>query len=207
MPQRSNRKTPPGSTVIRAFIAIEIDPQIQSGLKELSLQLQSVLGGAPIRWVPVPNIHLTLKFLGDVSLSNLEVIQDMLTGEVSNRRSFEIEVAQLGAFPSTRRPRVVWVGVQAPAELFALQYGIESETNRLGYALEGRKFSPHLTLGRVARTAGDADVRRIGEVIESWPSVSLGKMRVQQVHLFRSDLQPGGAVYTRLFTARLMAVL
>jgi 2'-5' RNA ligase len=190
-------------SVIRAFIAIDLTPQILQRLDQVSAQLKTRLEGVPVRWVSVDNIHLTLKFLGDVSLANVEMLEKILQTEVNAHHVFEISVGGLGAFPSNRRPRVMWVGVEAPAELPAVQDGVESALARLGYAREERPFSPHLTLGRISRNANRQDERLIGEAIESIKLGFLGVARVNEVHLYKSDLHPSGAVYTRLFTAAL----
>jgi 2'-5' RNA ligase len=191
-------------SVIRAFIAIDLTPEIIQHLEQVSAQLRKRLEGVPVRWVPVDNIHLTLKFLGDVSLANVDMLKKILLTEVDGHHAFEISVGGLGAFPSPRRPRVVWVGVEAPAELTAVQNGIETAMARLGYAKEERPFSPHLTLGRVSRNAVVQDERLIGEAIEAIKLGFLGVARVNLVHLYKSDLHPNGAVYTRLFTASLV---
>ena len=190
-------------SVIRAFIAIDLPPEILQHLEQVSVQLKKRLEGVPVRWVPVDNIHLTLKFLGDVSPANVDMLKKILQIEVDGHHAFEISVGGLGAYPSPRRPRVVWVGVEAPAELTAVQNGVESAMARLGYAREERPFSPHLTLGRVSRNAIGRDERLIGESIEAIKLGFLGVARVNEVHLYKSDLQPNGAVYTRLFTALL----
>jgi RNA 2',3'-cyclic 3'-phosphodiesterase len=190
-------------SVIRAFIAIDLTSEIVQHLEQVSAQLRKRLEGVPVRWVPVDNIHLTLKFLGDVSLANVDILKKILQTEVEGHHAFEISVGGLGAFPSPRRPRVVWVGVEAPAELTAVQSGVENSMARLGYAREERPFSPHLTLGRVSRNAVGRDERMIGEAIEGIKLGFLGVARVSEVHLYKSDLQPNGAVYTRLFTAPL----
>jgi 2'-5' RNA ligase len=190
-------------SVIRAFVAIAMSKEIHSKLEQVAEQLEQRLKDVPIRWVPVENIHLTLKFLGDVSVANLEVLKKILQSEIAGHHPFELSVGELGAFPSNRRPRVIWVKVQAPAELDLVQRGIEAETTRLGYAREERPFSPHLTLGRVSRNASSRDIHKISEVLDTYKVGFLGAARVQAVHLFRSDLRPGGAVYTCLFTAPL----
>jgi 2'-5' RNA ligase len=190
-------------SVIRAFIAIDLTLEIIQHLEQVSTQLKKRLEGVPVRWVPVDNIHLTLKFLGDVSLANVDMLKKILQTEVEGHHVFEISVGGLGAFPSLHRPRVVWVGVEAPAELTAVQNGVESAMARLGYAREERPFSPHLTLGRVSRNAVGRDERLIGEAIEAVKLGFLGVARVNEVHLYKSDLLPNGAVYTRLFTASL----
>jgi 2'-5' RNA ligase len=192
-------------SVVRAFIAIDLSPEIHKRLDQVASELKERLEGVPVRWVPVENVHLTLKFLGDVSLTNLEILKKILRSEAGNHLPFEISIGQLGAFPSKRRPRVIWVGVEAPQELMDLQRAIESETTRLGYARDRREFSPHLTLGRISRNANSADLRQIGEVLRTYEVGFLGATRVKEVHLFRSDLQPGGAVYTSLLNVPLSA--
>lgn len=188
---------------IRSFVAIDLPPKIQKRLRNVSKDLQNRLERVPVRWVPVENIHLTLKFLGDVSESNLEVLKDVLQTVVAGHRTFEISVGGLGAFPKAKRPRVIWIGVEAPQDLSAVQHSIEAEATRLGYAPEKRPFSPHLTLARVSRNANSRDIRQVAEVLNSSKIGYLGVARIQAVHLYRSDLQPGGAVYSGLFSAPL----
>jgi 2'-5' RNA ligase len=188
---------------IRSFIAIDLPTKIQTRLDRVSAQLQERLDDVPVRWVPVENIHLTLKFLGDVSESNLKVLKDVLKTVVANHDQFEISIGGLGAFPKARRPRVIWIGIESPPELAAVQRNIESETARLGYARERRPFSPHLTLARVSRGAGARDVRKVAEVLNNFRVGFLGVARVEAVRMYRSELQPGGAVYTGLLTAHL----
>jgi 2'-5' RNA ligase len=189
--------------VIRAFIAIRLSPEIYNSLDQVAVHLQERLPKAPIRWVVVKNVHLTIKFLGEVSVSNLELLTKILHSEASHHPPFEISVGDLGAYPSIKRPRVIWAGVKAPPELHALQRGIEMETTRLGYARENREFSPHLTLGRVSRSANATDIRRISDVLGNCKVGYLGAARVRGVNLYRSDLKPSGAVYTEIFSAPL----
>ena len=158
-------------SVIRAFIAISLSSEIHQKLDEVIYGLKNRLPKAPIRWVPANNIHLTLKFLGDVSVSNLEILTKMIQAEVSRHEPFEISVGELGVFPSAHRPRVIWVGIEAPQELYSLHHGIETEMHRLGYAAEERPFSPHLTLGRVSRNARADDYYPIATGIQSHTKV------------------------------------
>jgi 2'-5' RNA ligase len=190
-------------SVIRAFIAIDLSADIRRELDRLSNQLRQQMKALPVRWVPAGNIHLTLKFLGNVSPATLETLQNALQAEAARYAPFELRVGELGAFPSNRRPRVVWVNAFAPAELNQLQRGVEEQANRLGYAPEERGFTPHLTLGRVSRNANNSEIQRIGQALDTIQVGELGVMQVQDVRLFRSDLQPTGAVYTCLFIAQL----
>lgn len=190
-------------SVIRAFIAIELSPEIIHRLDQVTQELKGRLVNVPVRWVPAENIHLTLKFLGDVSISNLEMLTKILGSVVSTHHSFEISAGGLGAFPKIHQPRVIWIGLEVPPELLAIQHNLELETARLGYAREERPFSPHLTLGRVSRNATPAEIQRIAKVLETTKVGFLGATRVRTVYLFRSDLSPNGATYTRIFPAPL----
>jgi len=190
-------------SVVRSFIAIDLPESLYTPLDQISENLQGKLKDMPIRWVPVPNIHLTLKFLGDVSEKNIPMIQEILSAEAASHRQFEISVGGFGVFPSFTRPRVIWIGVEAPEELHQLYRRIDVETARLGYAPDKRKFNPHVTLGRVSRNANSKEVRFIGGVLRKYKLGFLGAARIVGVHLFRSDLSPKGAVYTKLYTASL----
>lgn len=188
--------------VIRAFIAIDLCAPIQEKIAAITNQLQKTCGPA-VHWVPAKNIHLTLKFLGDVSPTNLDLLKKIIASESARQKTFELTISGLGAFPSPSRPRVIWVGVQAPPTLMALERGIEAETQRLGYTAEDRPFSPHLTLGRVTHNANPQEVRQVAEGLQKMQVGDLGSYTVDVVKLFRSDLQPGGAVYTPLFASAL----
>lgn len=190
-------------SVIRAFIAINLSQEILERIEQTSLELRSRLEGVPIRWVPADNIHLTLKFLGNVSTANLEMLKEILGKVVTNHRECDISVGGIGAFPKPHNPRVIWVGMEVPQELVALQYNIEIETARLGYSREHRPFSAHLTFGRVSRNASVQDVHAIADVLESYKVGFLGATRLKTVYLYRSDLKSDGAVYTPIYSASL----
>lgn len=192
-------------SVIRAFIAINLTPEIHRRLAEVLASYQRQLEHAPVRWVAATNIHLTLKFLGDVSIANLDVLKKMLQAEVAGYKQFELSVGGSGAFPTIHRPRVIWVGVKTPADLAAVQSSVDNMTARMGYPAEERPFSPHLTLGRVSRNATAQDFRSIAAVIEKEKVGFLGAMCVKSVELYKSELRPTGAIYTAICTAPLSA--
>ena len=187
--------------VIRAFIAIDLSQEILERIDQMSLDLRSRLEEIPVRWVPADNIHLTLKFLGNVSTANLEMLKEIMGNVVANHHECDISVGGIGAFPKTHNPRVIWVGMEVPQELISLQHNIEIETARLGYSREHRPFSPHLTFGRVSRNASSQDVRAIAEILDNYKVGFLGATRITSVYLYRSDLKPEGAVYTPIYTA------
>ena len=188
-------------SVVRAFIAVDLPPDLQERLAEVTKELKMQMGDVPVRWVPAKNMHLTLKFLGDVSLSNLNVLQDILRGEAMDREQMVISLGGVGAFPKIRHPRVVWVGVEGPPELISLQRGVDNQTARVGYSRERKPFLPHITLGRVSRNATPEQVRIVGEVLNTLNIGYVGTARIKGVHLYRSDLQSSGAVYSQIFSA------
>jgi 2'-5' RNA ligase len=148
-------------------------------------------------------MHLTLKFLGDVSSENIGMVERILQSEAAKRPVMEIGIGGIGAFPKTRHPRVIWIGIEAPSELFDLRRGIEDGVARLGYNYDKYDFTPHLTLGRISRKASATDVRAVGNVLHDFQVGFIGVARIDAVHLYKSDLHPEGAQYTRLFSASL----
>lgn len=193
-------------SLIRAFIAIELPTIVQQHLDQAVAELSQKMAGMPVRWLPAVNIHLTLKFLGDVSSQNLEILKEMLQTEAISHKSFEFSIGGLGAFPSMHRPRVIWTAIEAPPALGSLQTSIDNSLARLGYAREERPFSPHLTFGRISRSATIGDVRDIADHLQRSRVGFIGLVQVREVCLIRSELKPGGAVYTRLFSAALPVV-
>ncbi|GAP15178.1 2'-5' RNA ligase [Longilinea arvoryzae] len=189
-------------TAIRSFIAIDLNAEVQHQLGDVIRQFKPLAANV-VRWVPENNIHITLKFLGDTSPTNLEILKKIVAVEASRVHPFDLKIEGLGAFPSLRRPHVIWVGVETPPLLFNLQRAIDTETQRLGYATEDRPFSPHLTLGRLAHNATPEEIRQVGDLLAG-SKVNLSvSVHVKTVVLFRSDLQPGGAVYTPILVASL----
>ena len=187
---------------LRAFIAVDLPPEIRRNIHRATADLQKETG-LLVRWTPAENIHLTMKFLGDISPANVEYLTQMLRAEADSFDCFDIHLNGIDSFPSRKRPRVIYIGIQAPAALDALRRGIESAARRLGYESEERGFSPHLTIGRVKQNVTALDQQKIRRALEGAKIDSLGASRVDSVHLYRSELKPTGSVYTRLFSASL----
>lgn len=183
---------------LRTFIAVPLSDDI---IRELDKMQRHIRHSAPdcVRWVTPPNIHLTLQFLGDVLLERLSLVREALTVVARNMQPFEIQVKGLGAFPNTRHPRVVWVGVEDTTSWLALlQTTVEEAMARLGFQPETRAFSPHLTLGRVNRGVATRTASELGAVLEATDVGLLGTMKIEEVILFQSTLKPHGAEYTPL---------
>lgn len=188
-------------SLVRAFIAIEIPKNLQENIQVQTAGLREKIDSTLVKWVVSKNIHLTLKFLGDVPQTNLSFIKQMLMQTASLCQPFDIQLTQLGSFPNSRRPRVFWVGVQAPGALEVLHREVESASARMGYTPEPSRFSPHLTLGRVRPNLSPAGVQNVSDALENTYLQKLGNATISEIHLYQSDLQPSGSVYTKLFSA------
>ena len=191
---------------IRAFIAIELPATILHQLGEIEARLKPQMPPDCIRWVRPDSIHLTLKFLGQVPSDQIALITSSLKNAMTSHHVFGLEVAGAGCFPDLHHPRVIWVGVKEDGgghQLQHVQRAVESAISPLGYPTEARDFSPHLTLGRLARDVRTLDLKKVGDVIGASQVGSLGRWDVTNVALIKSDLRPTGAVYTVLARAPL----
>jgi 2'-5' RNA ligase len=193
--------------MLRSFIAVKIPREIQNAVARSIAPLQKILPKHVIRWVPAENVHLTLKFLGDVSSANLDHLADSLKTETRKHEIFSMTAGGLGAFPNARRARVLWIGLDDPPALKALLSGIEAVAASLGYDAEDRPFSSHLTIGRVGQNASAADLNRIYIALGEVKIGTLGIVPVDSVHIFKSDLQPAGPIYTALYNLPLNSSL
>lgn len=191
-------------STLRAFIAIELDARTLEALALIQQRLRREPGAQAVRWVAPGNIHLTLKFLGEIDRALTPKVAAALRESVAGEHPFTLTVAGLGAFPALQRPNVIWAGVSGSVDAAArIAQRLEDGCAALGIAREDRPFSPHLTLGRAQRDATPEARRQIGDLIRRQPAGEIGRFRVEAVHLIRSELRPSGAVYSVLDSALL----
>jgi 2'-5' RNA ligase len=184
---------------IRAFIAIAITPVMRAQLAAVQEALRAA--GADVGWVRPDGIHVTLKFLGEVEVARCAAIEEALSRAVAGQAPFALHLAGVGVFPSARAPRIIWAGVMAGAEpLTAIAAEIEAAMVPLGFPPESRPFRPHLTLGRVKPPHGGESLRA---GLVQCAQRDFGAVPVTECGLYRSDLTPQGAHYTRLHAAQL----
>ena len=189
---------------VRAFIAFDFSEEIYSSLDRITIELKNQLGGLPVRWVPVHNIHLTIKFLGNITSFELEKLKNTLSDISKSIPLINITLLGSGAFPSYERPKVIWIGLKYPPALEEFQQLLEDRAASQGFQRENRKFSPHITIGRVARKAEKREITEIGRILENINIGQLGNDCFRNVHIFRSELKPDGPVYYKLFTANFL---
>jgi len=184
---------------IRAFIALELSPDIKNQLHRLQDKLR--LSRADVKWIEPENIHLTLRFLGVVPGDKIKTLTDSLSQVLKGFQPFDILITQLGSFPSLSHPRIIWVGVgQGAGELTALAGVIEDKLRQLGFPAADHPFSAHITIGRI-RSA-----KNLGALTTLLGSQHLAEplaQPVDNVTLFKSTLTPRGPIYETISTIEL----
>ncbi len=196
------------STILRLFIAVELNDVVRGELKRVQKQLQDeclrVSVAHAVRWVAPTNIHLTLKFLGNCNRAQIPALTTALERAAKHSAPFVLTARGLGCFPNARRPNNIWVGLEGDVKTAALlAQHIETETHALGFARDERGFTPHLTIGRVKRDASNFERAKIGETVKNFPTTGHGTIRADAVHLLASDLKPSGPLYTTLAQIKL----
>jgi RNA 2',3'-cyclic 3'-phosphodiesterase len=180
-------------TALRVFIAIPLPGDCQAMLDRMQLHLRQC--AAEVRWISGPSIHLTLKFLGEIDPSIIPRLAESLRDVSKSEQSLSLQLHGLGAFPNLKNPRVIWCGIHGDLEeLGRLQKKVEKVCADSGFPPEERSFQPHLTLGRVKgkrNIQSLMDCIKIGSDLES-------SFRADQFNIYRSVLNPQGAVYSIL---------
>lgn len=183
---------------LRAFVAAELPADLLKALAAVQAELSR--RGLRVRWTRPGNLHLTLKFLGDLSVDRVPIAAAAVCATAAEHDAFELTAEGLGVFPGMRRPRVLWAGLSgAGAELAQLQQGLEERLLAAGFPREAREFHGHLTLGRFGEAPGGG----AAGILPAYAEKRFGRFEVREVVLFQSDLQPRGAVYTALARAPL----
>ena len=188
--------------LLRTFIAIEIPNEIKKQIISQTVGLRQKAARS-VRWGAPENIHITLKFLGEISPAQVDLLLPMLKSEAAKYAPFEMTVDELGAFPNVRRPRIIWLGLNAPSALMNLQQSLESAVTRLGHLPDQRPYSPHLTIGRVREALSGAEMFSLQHALEAAKVNSPGTFIVKSIHLMQSELKAAGPIYTSLSTAAL----
>ena len=187
-------------TQLRTFVAIETGQEVHGPAEKLITKLSR--SPAQVKWVAPDKLHLTLKFLGDVPPTEINAVCNAVQRAVAGKKPFQINCHGAGAFPDSKRPRTIWIGVREPSEAIqALQNSVDEELQKLGFPTERRRFQPHITLGRVR--GGGSGIQDLGRLIDQHTEFDAGQFLVEEVVVFASDLGPQGPVYTPLSRAKL----
>lgn len=175
---------------MRTFIALDLDPAIKTALRSLIQELKK--SGTAVKWVGTEGMHLTLKFLGEISPDQVGIVQEGLRNAASHVSFFPVVVSGTGCFPNVSKPRVIWAGIEKSDALLELQKYVEKEMGSRGFPRENRPFHAHLTLGRVK---GLTNIRSVIAEVEKYQEAVFGEMVVRRMTFFQSVLRPEGAEY------------
>lgn len=188
---------------MRAFIAIDLPETIRRTLGQKQADLRSSLAPASqarpnqnseIRWSRPEGIHLTLKFLGEITESQVKQVTETLSAFEAFQH-FAIEVKGFGFFPSASRPQVFWAGVVAPPALAQLARQIDEGIEKIGFAPELRNYNAHLTLARFRKPHPRPEFQSL---VEAQSQMSMGRFEAREFFLFESILSPRGAEYRKV---------
>jgi 2'-5' RNA ligase len=180
---------------IRAFLALDPPEEILLEIGRVQERLRKLIHG-DVRWVRPESIHLTLKFFGDIperDVANISAVAGKSAAEVG---PFDLAIGGAGVFPDPHRPRIIWLGMSGEvARLVTFQQGMALALREIGFPGEERPFRPHLTLGRIKTPEG---LVGLAGVLEKGETYTAGQFTAAGLVLFKSDLTPRGAIYTRL---------
>ena len=190
---------------MRAFIAIEISEEIRSMLDRIEAHLK--YAGADVKWVGPENIHLTLKFLGEITEEKCADVKSALDEVARSAKPFELTLKNIGVFPKMEFPRVVWVGIDSgQAEGARLAANIDEAMSNIGFEKDSRPFSPHLTIGRVRSGLNKDKLReKIASASANFQLTNIAPHKVNSVILFQSTLTQQGPIYTKIHESRFTA--
>jgi 2'-5' RNA ligase len=178
---------------LRCFIAVEMPGPLKTKIGELIDTLRQT--GADVKWVKKENLHITLKFLGNIAESSVDDIKNSLTRKLSHYEPFCIRISGTGTFPPGRFPRVIWIGMDEAEILNHIHKNVDEGMSGFGVKPDDRLFSPHLTVGRVRSN------KRMNELlkkIDEMRSEEFGALEISGVSLMKSELKPAGPEYERL---------
>ncbi len=184
---------------MRLFVAINFTAKDRQRMTRAARRMHE--SPLPVRWVDTDQLHMTLKFLGEVRPERLREVQQAVARVAEKTKPFVVKLGGAGAFPTMRRPKVIWLGAEASPELRCLKHDLEWELAPLGFEREVRAFHPHLTLGRAQPTARAGDFRDFEDMVSALQYSA--EINVRTIDLMESHLSPKGARYERRVAAKL----
>jgi len=182
---------------MRTFIAIELPQEVKDKLAELQALLKKA--GADVKWIEPENIHLTLKFLGEIDENKSVKVTEAIEDIAKKSKQLRMSLASLGAFPRIEFPRIIWVGIdKGDKEITELAKVLEERIEKLGIPREERRFSSHITIGRVRNPLNKDKLAKVLKELDNYFSGKNIEFDVTKITLFKSTLGPGGPVYAAL---------
>lgn len=185
--------------MIRSFIAIELSDKTKNSLKKIIAELSEVK--ADVKWVSTVNLHITLKFLGNIKEDDILNISNIIKESSSDIEPFNLHIEGSGAFPDLKRPKIIFVNIKDDKNnIFTIYERLEDKLSHLGIKRESRKYKPHLTIGR-ARSPKCID--KLADSIKIHKNDFIGDEQIESIVLMTSELLPKGPKYSKLDTINL----
>jgi 2'-5' RNA ligase len=189
---------------IRSFLAFELPPDIKRMVKDISEDIRRTR--LDLKWVKVDNIHLTVVFMGNIRSEDVRAIGEEAGDVCVGFEPFEIALKGLGVFPNTQRPRVLWLGLEIETErISSFRDSLQERLLDFGVREEKRAFTPHLTLGRFRKLEMFDPL--LGDIISRYADIKGPVGRLEELVMFKSELRPGGAEYTKLKSLPLKGII
>lgn len=191
---------------MRTFFAVNLPPNMLDKVDNISKFFMKETSTPALKWVEKDNLHLTIKFIGEVSESKVEQVKHTIVQSLQHHKTFEIEISGLGMYPHQNNPRVVWLGIINEKPLIQIAQKLDQTLTTLDIKPEQRAFSPHLTIARVRRNTDKTTAMAIGKTLSNYQVDPLGAFTIDRVVLYQSQLTPTGPVYSTLHTVHLNQV-
>jgi 2'-5' RNA ligase len=177
---------------MRTFIAIDMNKKLKESICDYINEFKKI-NKSNIKWIKENGLHVTLKFLGEIPEEKISDIDDILENIAKNHKPVSMTLKGTGFFPPNKTPRVLWIGIETNNTLSDIQSQLEEELQKLGFPKEKRRFSPHLTMGRIKKPF---NLQPVLLKIEADKEKFFGEMMAEKITFFRSVLKPSGAEYS-----------
>lgn len=183
------------SNTLRLFVAINFNPKIQRSIKHIQDHLGKT--DCDVKWVKPKNIHITLKFLGNIEIQKIDVVKQALINHYQNTRSFKIELTQLGTFPNINHPRILWIGLKdSKQRLNQIVTLLQKALVKIGFEEDKKSFSPHITIGRMRSLK---NINLLSESISTYQAPKNLTQVITTIILYKSTLTSQGPIYESLY--------
>lgn len=191
---------------MRTFIAVDFPKEVVNKINEIITYFKAQVPDSALKWVPAENLHLTVRFIGEINSEQLAIISPLLIEAMRDISSFNIGIEGLGMYPKPANPRVIWLGINDGFPLKTIHQNLNHVLKAINVQPEAREFSPHLTIARLKRQTDPEVVKQIGKILSQHKVGFLGHVSVNHLTLYQSSLTPSGPDYKALLTLNLNQV-
>jgi len=192
--------------MLRTFIAIDFTEAVISKIGKIIEYFKTQTPSDALKWISTENLHLTIKFLGEIREDRLNQVKTILSDVITGQPAFSIGIEGLGMYPNKHHPRVIWLGITNNDTLTDIHAILDRAFTAVGVNPDKREYTPHATIARVNRHINPETVKEIGESLSQFKVDSLGHIKVEEIILYKSELTPNGAIYSPLTSIALNEV-